>query len=283
MGREELMSQQRLEVVDPAIAPPVWAALRNEAHAAAQSEAALASLLAAVILNHKSLGGALSYQLARKLGDQELRAMSIREIAEEAYASDPALVDTAEADLKAVFERDPACKGYVQPFLFFKGFLALQTQRVAHWLWAEGRETLALYLQSRMSELFQVDIHPATQIGRGVFVDHGTGIVIGETAVIGDDVSMLQGVTLGGTGAERGDRHPKIGKGVLLGAGAKVLGNITIGDYAKIASGSVVLKPVPAGCTAAGVPARLVNCPTCDEPAKTMDHTLAEAVYDYVI
>ena len=284
MGREDQMSQQqRLEIVDPAEAPPVWAALRNEAEAAGQKEAALASLLAAVILNHKSLGGALSYQLARKLGDQELRAMSIREIAEDAYEANPGLVSTAEADLKAVFERDPACKGYLQPFLFFKGFLALQTQRVAHWLWEEGRETLALYLQSRMSELFQVDIHPATRIGRGVFIDHGTGIVIGETAVIGDEVSMLQGVTLGGTGAERGDRHPKIGKGVLLGAGAKVLGNIEIGDYAKIASGSVVLKPVPAGCTAAGVPARLVNCPTCDEPARSMDHTLAETVYDYVI
>ena len=278
MRREDQMSQQRLEVVDLA-SPPVWAALRNEAEAAAQKESALASLLAAVILNHKTLGGALSYQLARKLGDQELRAMSIREVAEEAYAANPSLVDIAEADLKAVFERDPACKGYVQPFLFFKGFLALQTQRVAHWLWNNGRETLALYLQSRMSELFQVDIHPATRIGRGVFIDHATGIVVGETAVIGDDVSMLQGVTLGGTGAERGDRHPKIGKGVLLGAGAKVLGNIEIGDYAKIASGSVVLKPVPAGCTAAGVPARLVNCPTCDEPAKSMDHTLADAVY----
>jgi serine O-acetyltransferase len=283
MRREDQMSQQRLEVVDLDTAPPVWASLRNEAEAAAQKESALASLLAAVILNHKTLGGALSYQLARKLGDQELRAMSIREIAEEAYAANPTLVEIAEADLKAVFERDPACKGYVQPFLFFKGFLALQTQRVANWLWTEGRETLALYLQSRMSELFQVDIHPATRIGRGVFIDHGTGIVIGETAVIGDDVSMLQGVTLGGTGAERGDRHPKIGKGVLLGAGAKVLGNIKIGDYAKIASGSVVLKEVPAGCTAAGVPARLVNCPTCEEPARSMDHTLADIVYDYVI
>jgi serine O-acetyltransferase len=154
---------------------------------------------------------------------------------------------------------------------------------VAHWLWHQGRETIALYLQSRMSEVFQVDIHPATKIGSGVFIDHGTGIVIGETAVIGDDVSLLQGVTLGGTGAERGDRHPKIGNGVLLGAGAKVLGNITIGDYAKVASGSVVLKPVPPHCTAAGVPARLVNCPTCEEPARSMDHTLAEAVYDYVI
>jgi serine O-acetyltransferase len=282
MGREDLMSQ-RLEVVDPAIAPPVWASLRNEAAAVAKKESALASVVAATILNHEKLGDALSYQLARKLGDQELRGMTIRDICDEAYESVPDLLDMAEADLKAVFERDPACKGYVQPFLFFKGFQALQTHRVAHWLWGQGREALAFYLQSRMSELFQVDIHPATVIGRGVFIDHGTGIVIGETAVIGDEVSMLQGVTLGGTGAERGDRHPKIGKGVLLGAGAKVLGNITIGDYAKIASGSVVLKPVPAGCTAAGVPARLVNCPTCEEPARSMDHTLAEVVYDYVI
>ncbi len=274
---------QRLEVIDPAAPPPVWASLRNEAARVARSEAALGSLLNAVILSHDKLGDALSYQLARKLGDQELGAMALRDIAEEAYEAEPRLVHIAEADLKAVFERDPACKGYVQPFLFFKGFLALQTHRIAHWLWKQGRETMAFHLQSRSSELFQVDINPATKIGRGVFVDHGTGIVIGETAVVGDDVSMLHGVTLGGTGAERGDRHPKVGNGVLLGAGAKVLGNIQIGDYAKIASGSVVLKPVPPGCTAAGVPARLVNCPACDEPAKTMDHTLADAVYDYVI
>jgi serine O-acetyltransferase len=274
---------QRLEVIDPAAPPPVWAALRNEAAQAARNEPALASLLNAVILSHENIGEALSYQLARKLDDQELRAMSIRELANAAYAADPRIVQMAEADLKAVFERDPACKGYVQPFLFFKGYQALQTQRVAHWLWNQGRETIALYLQSRMSEVFQVDIHPATQIGSAVFIDHGTGIVIGETAVIGDDVSLLQGVTLGGTGKERGDRHPKLGRGVLVGANATVLGNIVIGDYAKIASGSVVLKPVPPGCTAAGVPARLTNCPTCAEPARSMDHTLAEEVYDYVI
>jgi serine O-acetyltransferase len=261
----------------------VWAALRNEAEHTARTEPALASLVNAVILSHDNLGDALSYQLAHKLGDQELRAMSLRELAIQAYRASPNLVETAEADLKAVFERDPACKGYVQPFLFFKGFQALQTQRIANWLWGQGRETMAFYLQSRMSEIFQVDIHPATRIGSGVFIDHGTGIVIGETAVIGDDVSLLQGVTLGGTGAERGDRHPKIGRGVLLGAGAKVLGNIQIGDYAKVASGSVVLKPVPAHCTAAGVPARLVNCPTGEEPARSMDHTLADMVYDYVI
>ena len=277
------MAQHQLELVTDASPPPVWAALRCQAQRQAAAEPTLASLLNAVVLSHDSLSGALSYQLARKLGDQELRAMSAREVADEAYRADPSLIAAAEADLKAVFERDPACKGYLQPFLFFKGFIALQSYRLAHWLWGEERETLAFFLQSRVSELFQVDIHPAARIGSGIFMDHATGITIGETAVVGDDVSMLHGVTLGGTGAERGDRHPKIGRGVLLGAGAKVLGNIVIGDYAKVASGSVVLKPVPPHCTAAGVPARLVNCPTCDEPARTMDHTLADMVYDYVI
>jgi len=274
---------QRLEVVEAAAAPPVWAALRNEAEHIASSEPSLASLLNAVVLRHGDLSRALSYQLARKLGDQELRAMSLRETCEEAYLSDPLIMQAAEADLVAVFERDPACRGYVQPFLYFKGFQALQTHRIAHWLWGQGREAMAFYLQSRVSELFQVDIHPAVPIGKGAFLDHGTGIVIGETAVIGEDVSMLQGVTLGGTSAEREDRHPKIGRGVLLAAGAKVIGNITIGDYAKVAAGAVVLQPVPPGCTAVGVPARLVNCPTCSEPSKTMDQTLPDSAYDYVI
>jgi len=274
---------QRLEVVEAAATPPVWAALRNEAEHIAQGEPSLASLVNAVILRHGDLDRALSYQLARKLSDQELRAMSLRETCEEAYADEPAIVAAAEADLRAVFERDPACRGYVQPFLFFKGFQALQTHRVAHWLWRRGREAMAFYLQSRMSELFQVDIHPAVPIGKGAFFDHGTGIVVGETAAIDEDVSILQGVTLGGTSAERVDRHPKIGRGVLIGAGAKVIGNIKIGDYAKIAAGAVVLQPVPPGCTAVGVPARLVNCPTCAEPAKTMDQTLPDSAYDYVI
>ena len=278
-----VQTSQKLELVRSDQPPPVWAALRNEAIAACKAEPALTSLLDAVILSHDGLAAALSYQLARKMGDQVIPPISLREIALEAYEADPQIVERAAADMRAVFERDPACKGYLQPFLFFKGFIALQAHRISHWLWSEGRETLAFYLQSRTSELFQVDIHPAARMGSGLFIDHATGVVIGETAVVGDDVSMLHGVTLGGTGAERGDRHPKIGKGVLLGAGAKVLGNILIGDYAKIASGSVVLKPVPTGCTAAGVPARLVNCPSCEEPARTMDHTLADAVYDYVI
>lgn len=274
---------RHLEVIEPEGPLPVFTALTLEAKERVSEEPVLASLLSSTILSHHDLGAALSYQLARKLSDQELRAMSVREMAEDAYAADPSLLVKAEADLRAVFERDPACKGYLQPFLFFKGFQALQTHRIAHWLWTEGRTTLAFHFQSRMSELFQVDIHPAAEIGSGVFIDHGTGIVVGETARVGDDVSMLHGVTLGGTGAERGDRHPKIMKGVLLGAGAKVLGNVTVGEYAKVASGSVVLKDVPPGCTAAGVPARLVNCPTCPEPARTMDHTLADAVYDYSI
>jgi serine O-acetyltransferase len=271
----------KLEIV--AKTADTWAMLRASAEAASRDEPLLASQLNAVILSHADLAAALSFQIARKIGDDELGAMSLREVCRDAFASDPSIVAAAKADLKAVAERDPAIQSLLQPFLYFKGFQAIQAHRVSHWLWRQGRETLALHVQSRMSELFQVDIHPAATLGAGLFFDHGTGIVIGETAVVGDEVSMLHAVTLGGTGAERGDRHPKIGRGVLLGAGAKVLGNIQIGDYAKVASGSVVLKPVPAGCTVAGVPARIVNCPTGAAPARTMDHTLADIAYDFVI
>ena len=282
MGAKE-PGMAKLEIVAQAEPDAVWSRLRASAEAAAREEPQLGSQMNAVILSHDDLAGALSFQIARKLADGEMSAMSVREVCLSAFAADPAMVEAAEADLEAVAERDPAIRNLLQPFLYFKGFQALQGWRVAHWLWGQGRETLAFHFQSRISELFQLDIHPAARMGKGLFLDHGTGIVIGETAVVGDDVSMLHNVTLGGTGAERGDRHPKIGKGVLLGAGAKVLGNIRIGDYAKVASGSVVLKDVPSGCTVAGVPARLVNCPTGAEPARTMDHTLAEVVYDFVI
>ncbi|MCA0368154.1 MAG: serine O-acetyltransferase [Proteobacteria bacterium] len=273
----------KLEIVAQVEPDAVWSRLRASAEAAAREEPQLGSQMNAVILSHDDLAGALSFQIARKLADGEMSAMSVREVCLSAFGADPTMVEAAEADLEAVAERDPAIRNLLQPFLYFKGFQALQGWRVAHWLWGQGRETLAFHFQSRISELFQLDIHPAARLGKGLFLDHGTGIVIGETAVVGDDVSMLHNVTLGGTGAECGDRHPKIGKGVLLGAGAKVLGNIHIGDYAKVASGSVVLKDVPSGCTVAGVPARLVNCPTGAEPARTMDHTLADVVYDFVI
>ncbi len=273
---------QVFEVITPQD-KPIWLCLRQEAVDASNNEPALASMLHSTILSHDDLASALSYHIARKLGDDSVSGITLRELAHRVFSSDAALVAGVEADLQAVYERDPAAKGYLQAFMFFKGFLSLQIHRVAHKLWSEGRLTMAHFLQSRVSELFQIDINPAARIGTGVFLDHGTGIVIGETAVVGDDVSILQGVTLGGTGAERGDRHPKIGKGVLLGAGANVLGNIQIGDYAKIASGSVVLKPVPPHCTAAGVPARLVNCKTCEDPARAMDHTMPDIDLDYSI
>ena len=252
-----------------------WLQLRAEAEAVADAEPALASTIHATILAHKTFAGALAYQLAHKLAGPELEALKIREICDNAYAASPEIIEQAEADMRAVMERDPACMSSVQPFLFFKGYQALQTYRVAHWLWNEGRETLAYLFQSRSSELFTIDIHPAAKIGSGVMLDHATGITIGETAVVGDDCSILQGVTLGGTGKEAGDRHPKIGRGVLLSAGAKVLGNITIGDEAKVAASSVVLKDVPSKCTVAGIPARPIGGPCC-EPARNMDQTLPE-------
>jgi serine O-acetyltransferase len=255
---------------------PAWKRLRFEANAAAAEEPSLASYLNAAILAHASLGEALSYHLAEKLSSPAMATQQVRHAIEQIYGGAPELIAMAEADMQAVLERDPACRGMLQPFLFFKGFLALQTHRVAHQLWRLGRETLAFHFQSRASELFGVDIHPAARIGRGVMLDHASGITIGETAVVGDGCSLLHGVTLGGTGKEVGDRHPKIGRGVLLSVGAKILGNITIGDEAKVAAGSVVLKDVPAHCTVAGVPAKVVGGPSCCEPAKTMDQGIPE-------
>lgn len=249
---------------------PVWQRLRADAKAAAEQEPALASYLSASVLNHDTFGEALAYHLAHKAGGKEVGALQLREICEEAYKDEPAIVTAAERDLQAVLERDPAARNTLQPFLYYKGYLALQTHRVAHWLWGWGREALAFYLQSRISELYAVDVNPAAKIGSGVFIDHATGIVIGETAVVGDDVSMLHGVTLGGTGKEFTDRHPKIGNGVLLGAGAKVLGNIHVGDEARVGSGSVVLTDVPSRCSVAGVPAKPVGGP-CAQPSRTMD------------
>lgn len=249
---------------------PIWQKLRFDARQAAEQERTLSSYLAATVLNHETFSEALCYQLAQKAGGPDMSALAIREIAEEAYKADPSIVAAAERDLQAVLERDPATRSTLQPFLFFKGFLALQTHRVGHWLWGEGRETLAFFLQSRTSELYAVDIHPAAPIGSGVFIDHATGVVIGETARVGNDVSMLHGVTLGGTGKVFTDRHPKIGNGVLLGAGSKVLGNITVGDEARVGSGSVVLSDVPPRCSVAGVPAKPVGG-ACMKPAQTMD------------
>jgi serine O-acetyltransferase len=248
----------------------VWSRLRVEAAAAAAEEPMLASFLHAAILRHGDFAEALAHRLAAKLSDAQLDSIVVRDVVENALSGEPAIAERAARDMIAVDERDPACRSLLQPFLYFKGFHALQGYRIAHWLWGEGRESLAFHLQSRISERFSIDIHPAARVGQGIFLDHAHSLVIGETAVVGDDVSMLHEVTLGGTGKERGDRHPKVGDGVLIGAGAKILGNISVGERARVAAGSVVLADVPAHCTVAGVPARPVGS-ACPEPALSMN------------
>jgi serine O-acetyltransferase len=255
---------------------PIWASLREQGEGLAAREPALASFVHATILNHDRLEDALSYHLAKKVGSEDMSPMLAREIFAEAIKADPAIGEAVRADLAAVYDRDPACHSHVEAFLFYKGIHALECYRVSHWLWTQGREGMALFFQSRISEVFDVDIHPAAKLGRGIMIDHATGVVIGETAVVEDDVSMLHGVTLGGTGKEEGDRHPKVRRGVLLSVGVKVLGNIEIGEYSRIGAGSVVLSSVPARCTAVGVPARLVNCAGCDRPSQEMDQIIAE-------
>ena len=262
---------------------PVWSALREEAVRLASAEPALASFVHATVLNNERLEEALSYHLAQKLGNDDVGAMQVRFVFDQAFTDAPALGDDVRADLSAIFERDPAVNSYVEPFLFFKGFHALQAYRITHWLWTKGRNAMALHFQSRISEVFGVDIHPAARIGRGVMIDHGTGVVIGETAIVEDDVSMLHGVTLGGTGKEQGDRHPKIRRGVMIGASATILGNIEVGAYSRVGAGSVVLAPVPERCTVAGVPAKVIGCAGCDKPAHEMNQLIEDYNGDYQI
>lgn len=273
-------SRQRTTAAMREKTDPVWTRLRQDVFVTAKSEPILAGYLHDTVLKHETLEGSISYFLAGKLASPYLTATSIRDIFYEALTSDGSIREAIRRDLSAVVERDPAARSLALPFLNFKGFQALQSYRVAHWLWRQERKPLALYLQSRISEAFDVDIHPAARIGRGILIDHGTSVVIGETAVVGDDVSMLHEVTLGGTGKESGDRHPKVGNGVLIGAGAKILGNIKIGDGSKIAAGSVVLNEVPPHSTVAGIPARVVGKPKTAEPGRQMDQYVE---FDYCI
>ncbi|WP_174873690.1 serine O-acetyltransferase [Vogesella oryzae] len=250
---------------------PLWESIRQEAEQAARDEPLLASFLHMTVLRHSTLEDVLAFHLSSKLASPVMDARALLELFREAYAANAGIIEAARADITACFERDPACDSYSTPLLYFKGFHAIQSQRITHWLWQQGRKTLAYFLQNRISEVMSADIHPAAKIGHGVMLDHGTGVVVGETAVIGNNVSMLHGVTLGGSGKERGDRHPKIGDGVMLGAGASVLGNIHVGECAKVGAGSVVLDDVPAHTTVAGVPAKVVAqlCP--GTPALDMD------------
>lgn len=253
-------------------ADPLWDRIRAETAKHANEEPILASFLHATILNHAVLERALSFHLANQLDSPTASSLLLREVMCEAFESDPRIRQAVRADLQAVLDRDSACHELYIPFLYFKGFHALQTHRVAHWLWGQGRESLALFFQNRMSSEFGVDIHPAARMGQGIMLDHATGLVIGETAVVGNNVSILQSVTLGGTGKDEGDRHPKIGDGVLISAGAKILGNIRVGEGAKVGAGSVVLEDVPAHTTVAGVPAKIVGRPSSDQPALEMEH-----------
>lgn len=253
---------------------PLWQTIRTEVADEAAHEPLLASFLYATVLNHKSLEDALGFLLAGKLESPVLPSMLLRELFTDAMEADPSIGQAMRSDLQAVRDRDPAAHHYSRPFLFFKGFQAIQSYRFAHWLWKQDREALALFLQSRVSEVFAVDIHPAARIGNGIMVDHATGLVVGETAVVEDNVSMLHGVTLGGTGKDEGDRHPKIRAGVLIGAGAAILGNVEVGAGAKVAAGSVVLDDVVPGVTVAGVPAVVVGAADSAMPAMSMNHSL---------
>lgn len=264
-----------LSVVDP-----TWKRMHDEAEEMAKTSPILASFLHTTILNRPRFEDALSYQLAQKLGSDALTPLNLREVFDQALTHSPEIGEAARADIIAVHERDPACKTFAEPFLYFKGYHALQSHRIAHWLWNSAEEPMALYLQNRVSEVFAVDIHPAAQIGRGILIDHATGIVIGETAVVEDDVSMLHEVTLGGTGKEEGDRHPKIRRGVLIAAGAKILGNIEVGEGSKVGAGSVVLRDVPPHVTVAGIPAKIVGKPKTQSPSHTMDHMLPKSWMD---
>ena len=260
---------------------PVWEAVRAGARQIVAAEPSLANMAVSAILNHDTFEQALAHRLAARLDHDDVSADLIRQAFAETLTDSPEIAINARVDLAATLERDPACHRAIEPLLFFKGYQAIQTHRFAHAMLKAGRRDFALYLQSRASQVFQVDINPAVVMGKGIMLDHGTGLVIGETAVVGDTVSMLQNVPLGGTGKADQDRHPKIGNGVLIGAGAKVLGNIKIGDCSRIGAGSVVLKEVPPRVTVAGVPAKVIGEAGCAQPALVMDQMVL--VYDLAV
>jgi serine O-acetyltransferase len=259
---------------------PVWARVRQEADTIARNEPELATFIYENVLHHDRLEAAVVHRVSQRLDHSDVSGDLIRQAYSDALEDEPALGDAFRADIVAVVDRDPATSRFIEPVLYYKGFHAIQTHRLAHWLLGKGRKDFALYLQSRASAVFQCDINPAARIGRGIFLDHATGLVVGETAVIENDVSILHDVTLGGTGKEHEDRHPKIRRGVMIGAGAKILGNIEVGACARVAAGSVVLKSVPPNSTVAGVPARVVGEAGCAEPSRTMDQMLRGIALD---
>jgi serine O-acetyltransferase len=278
MSKTSLAKPNAIQPVDP-----IWSTVREEASDAVARDPLLSAFLYSTILNQDALEEAVIHRISERLDHADVSADLIRQTFRAMVAEDTDWSTAVRADIQAYYDRDPACDRFFMPILYFKGFHAIQTHRLAHWLWQNGRRDFALYLQSRSSSVFQTDIHPASSMGKGIFLDHATGLVVGETAVIEDDVSILHSVTLGGTGKAGGDRHPKIRYGVLIGAGAKILGNIEIGHCSKIAAGSVVLAPVPHNKTVAGVPARVVGESGCDRPSRQMDQFLPSQTMDQVV
>jgi serine O-acetyltransferase len=270
-----LETKRRGKAAKIAAYDPVWDRVRRDAEAAGRAEPELAALMFANILSQGKLEHAVCHRLAQRLDHDNVNADLIRQTFLSIVEREPEFGAIVRADLSAVYDRDPACSRLIDPLLYFKGFHALETHRFAHSLWLDGRRDFALYLQSQSSMVFNIDIHPAARIGRGIMLDHGSGIVIGETAEVGDHTSILHSVTLGGSGKEMGDRHPKVGRCVMIGAGSKILGNIHVGDCARVAAGSVVLKDVPPKTTVAGVPARVIGEAGCSAPSRVMDQLLA--------
>jgi serine O-acetyltransferase len=259
---------------------PVWSRIRQEAEDIARREPELASFIYENILHHDTLETAVTHRVSQRLEHPDVSSDLIRQAFREALEDQPSLGEMFRADIVATFDRDPATTRFIEPVLYYKGFHAIQTHRLAHWLLGKGRKDFAMYLQSRSSAAFQCDINPSAKIGRGIFLDHATGLVVGETAVVDDDVSILHDVTLGGTGKDNEDRHPKIRRGAMIGAGAKILGNIEVGHCSRIAAGSVVIKPVPNNVTVAGIPAKVVGEAGCAEPSRTMDQMLYGILLD---
>jgi serine O-acetyltransferase len=271
MAQHRVLSERRIDKVDP-----VWSQMRGEAEDIVRREPELASFIYSTVLHHDTLEASVTYRISERLAHSDVGGELIRQAFEDALTDDASIGMAFRADIVATHDRDPATHRLIEPVLYYKGFHAVQTHRLAHWLWGKGRVDFAYYLQSRSSSVFQCDIHPAARMGRGIFLDHATGLVVGETAVVEDDVSILHDVTLGGTGKSNEDRHPKIRRGVMIGAGAKILGNIEIGHCARIAAGSVVIKPVPNNVTVAGVPAKIVGEAGCPEPSRAMDQLFYE-------
>jgi serine O-acetyltransferase len=269
MAHQNAKQSRGLDKVDP-----VWTRMRQEAEEITRREPELSTFLYSTVLHHDTLEAAVVHRISERLSHADVSGELIRQAYSDALEGDPSIGIAFRADIIAVHDRDPATHRFLEPLLYYKGFQAIQTHRLAHWLWGKGRRDFAYYLQSRSSSVFQCDINPNARIGRGIFLDHATGFVVGETALIEDDVSILHDVTLGGTGKEHEDRHPKIRRGVMIGAGAKILGNIEIGECARIAAGSVVIKAVPNNVTVAGVPAKIVGTAGCAEPSRTMDQML---------